>query len=79
MFPVPGYFEMVPLVSKYLWRKGYLRIPDMCTPGDDAKPCVMGCPAELYESRGMTPYDVLMDVHALAWSAHTSNGTIVSI
>lgn len=67
---------MVPLVTKYLWRKGYLRIPDTCEPGEE---CDIGCPVEVYESRGMTPYDVLVDVNALAWAAHTSSGTIVSM
>lgn len=71
-----GYYEMVPLVTKYLWRKGYLRIAETCNLDED---CEIGCPAEIYESRGMTPYDVLVDVNALAWSAHTSGGTIVSM
>ena len=35
----------------------------------DSSTCRSSCPAELYESRGMTSYDVLMDVHALYWVA----------
>ncbi|CAM9764660.1 unnamed protein product, partial [Ectocarpus sp. 4 AP-2014] len=64
-----GYYESVPLVTKFLWRKGYLSIPDTC---DKGTPCQTSCPAKLYESKGMTPYDVLVDVHALLWTAHSS-------
>ena len=75
---LPGssrYAESLPLVTKYLWRKGYLRIPDTCTVGGDD--CITKCPSNLYEAKGMTPYDVLMDVHALTWMAHTTQGTLV--
>lgn len=65
----------MPLVSKYLWRKGWMRIPTSCTVGED---CVTTCPTNLYEDRGMTPYDVLMDVHALAWLASATGGMLVS-
>lgn len=73
---------MTPLISKYLWRKGYLRVPESCsveTDGTgDTSTCRASCPAELYESRGMTPYDVLIDVHALLWIGRFSGGVIVS-
>lgn len=45
----------------------------------DSSSCRASCPAELYESRGMTPYDVLMDVHALYWIAEGAGGVIVSV
>lgn len=78
-----GFYESTPLVTKFLWRKGYLRFPDKCsvegTIGtSDTSTCRTSCPAEIYESKGMTPYDVLVDVHALMWEAPSSKGTIVS-
>lgn len=45
----------------------------------DSSSCRASCPAELYESRGMTPYDVLMDVHALFWIAGFTSGVLVSV
>ncbi|CAM9369255.1 unnamed protein product [Laminaria digitata] len=72
-----GYAESVPLVSKYLWRKGYLRIPDTCTAGGGEGDCITTCPSHLYEAKGMTPYDVLMDVQAMMWLAHTTQGALV--
>ncbi|CAB1119544.1 TYR [Ectocarpus sp. CCAP 1310/34] len=70
-----GYYESVPLVTKFLWRKGYLSIPDKCEVGES---CQTSCPSELYESKGMTPYDVLMDVHALMWTSHTASSLVYS-
>ncbi|CAM9333791.1 unnamed protein product, partial [Ascophyllum nodosum] len=68
-----GYSQMAVLITKYLWRKGYLRLPQTCNVEEDgtgdSSTCRSSCPAELYESRGMTPYDVLVDVHALYWVA----------
>lgn len=69
-----GYFMLAPLVTKYLWRKGYLRTPEFCLAGDT---CVASCPSEVYESRGMNVYDVLMDVDALAWMATLTQGILV--
>ena len=45
----------------------------------DSYSCRASCPAELYESRGMTAYDVLMDVHALYWIADGTGGVLVSL
>ena len=47
----PGYADEVPLMAKFLWRKGYLRIPTTCTEsehgtGDDST-CRASCPAEV--------------------------------
>ena len=71
---------MTVLMTKYLWRKGYLRLPEACDVEEDGagdfSTCRARCPAELYESRGMVPYDVLLDVHALYWAANA--GLIVS-
>ncbi|CAN0087203.1 unnamed protein product, partial [Scytosiphon promiscuus] len=78
-----GITAKVPLMSKFLWRKGYLRVPASCTVesegtrAGDSSTCRTSCPAELYESRGMTPYDVLMDVHALLWTAESAGGVLV--
>ncbi|CAN0073283.1 unnamed protein product [Ascophyllum nodosum] len=69
------YAQLTILISKFLWRKGYMRLPEACSSGDgdsgggDASACRASCPAELYESRGMTPYDVLLDTHAMYWVA----------
>ena len=72
---------MVPLIAKYLWRKGYLRVPDNCTVADsavaDSSACRTSCPSELYTSRGMMPYDVLMDVSAVHWFAGRTSGAVV--
>ncbi|CAM9578913.1 unnamed protein product, partial [Ectocarpus sp. 12 AP-2014] len=46
--------------TKILWRKGYLSIHDTC---DQGTPCQTSCRTKLYESKGMTPCDVLLDVH----------------
>ncbi|CAM9217833.1 unnamed protein product [Ectocarpus sp. 6 AP-2014] len=76
-----GYTNKVPLMSKYLWRKGYLRMPTSCSVESegtgDASTCRSSCPAELYESKGMKPYDVLMDVYALHWIAESAGGIVV--
>lgn len=69
-----GYYMLAPLITKFLWRKGYIRLPDRCNPGDS---CGASCPAHVYESRGMDEYDVLMDVHALAWMSTLTRGKIV--
>ena len=70
---------MVMMITKFLWRKGYMRIPEVCPLAkQEYSDCRASCPAELYESRGMTPYDVLMDVEALYWTARFSGGVIVS-
>lgn len=74
---------MPPLITKYLWRKGYLRTPDSCyadVNGGAGKSttCRASCPAEIYKSRGMSEYDVLLDVKALHWIANFSGGVIVS-
>ncbi|CAM9495225.1 unnamed protein product [Ectocarpus sp. 8 AP-2014] len=78
-----GYSNKVPLMSKYLWRKGYLRMPTSCSVASegtgDASTCRSSCPAELYESKGMKPYDVLMDVYALHWIAESAGGIVVSL
>lgn len=76
-----GFYESTPLVTKYLWRKGYLRFPDKCeVEGEigntDTTTCRTSCPAAIYESRGMTPYDVLMDVNALYWESAFTRGTV---
>lgn len=47
----PGYADEVPLMAKFLWRKGYLRMPTTCTEaehgtGDDST-CRSSCPAEV--------------------------------
>lgn len=68
-----GYYESPPLVTKFLWRKGYLRTPERC---GEAETCRASCPSHVYESRGMTPYDVLMDVKALHWEAANIKGLI---
>lgn len=81
---------MVVMVAKFLWRKGYLRLPESCSfplspaggeggqdTNDYDSSCRASCPAELYESRGMTPYDVLMDVNALYWTGRFTGGVIV--
>lgn len=81
---------MVVMVAKFLWRKGYLRLPESCSfplspaggeggqdTNDYGSSCRASCPAELYESRGMTPYDVLMDVNALYWTGRFTGGVIV--
>ena len=74
---------MVPLATKYLWRKGYLRVPKTCTEDEHGigrfSTCRASCPVELYESRGMTPYDVLVDAMALYWAAPFTAGVIVSL
>eukprot|EP00904_Undaria_pinnatifida_P008207 jgi/Undpi1/4516/HiC_scaffold_18.g07870.m1 len=75
------YSNMVPLISKFLWRKGYLRVPDTCSVeqsgGGDETSCRASCPEELYKTRGMSPYDVLMDVSAIHWFAETTKGTVI--
>lgn len=77
-----GYYGAVPLVTKYLWRKGYLRFPEECSNAEALKngkktsSCRASCPAELYESRGMTAYDVLVDVNALHWLAGFTSGKL---
>lgn len=60
-----------------------MRMPESCTSslrnGEyDGGDCKASCPAELYESRGMTPYDVLFDTVALHWLAPFTGGIIVS-
>lgn len=76
-----GYSSDVPLSAKYLWRKGYMRMPESCTSsilkGEyDGAECRATCPPELYESRGMTPYDVLFDAVVLHWLAPFTGGII---
>ncbi|CAN0067281.1 unnamed protein product, partial [Ectocarpus fasciculatus] len=76
-----GYSDSIPLMTKYLWRKGYLRTPKSCSVEEDgvgdSSTCRASCPAEVYENLGMTPYDVLMDTLALHWIAQGAGGTIV--
>ncbi|CAM9678592.1 unnamed protein product [Ectocarpus sp. 12 AP-2014] len=76
-----GYTDAIPLMTKFLWRKGYLRTPESCTAEKDgvgdSSTCRAGCPAEVYENLGMTPYDVLMDTLSLHWVAQSSGGVIV--
>eukprot|EP00752_Nemacystus_decipiens_P017229 g15434.t1 len=76
-----GYSNYVPALSKILWRKGYLRTPKTCSQEEhgigDASTCRSSCPSEVYESLGMTPYDVLMDTYALHWIAYGTEGIIV--
>ncbi|CAB1119543.1 unnamed protein product [Ectocarpus sp. CCAP 1310/34] len=76
-----GYTSAIPLLTKFLWRKGYLRTPESCTAEEDgvgdSSTCRAGCPAEVYENLGMTPYDVLMDIFSLHWIARLSGGIIV--
>ena len=78
-----GYSDLVPLITKYLWRKGYLRVPDTCTVegsgGGDDSTCRTACPSEFYEAQGMSPYDVLMDVNAVYWFAASTQGTVVRL
>eukprot|EP00904_Undaria_pinnatifida_P008202 jgi/Undpi1/4511/HiC_scaffold_18.g07865.m1 len=75
-----GLNAIIPLLSKYLWRKGYMRMPEMCTEEENGmgskSTCRASCPPELYESRGMTPYDVLEDTLALYWSAESAEHVI---
>eukprot|EP00903_Cladosiphon_okamuranus_P013777 g12823.t1 len=75
-----GYADEVPLMSKFLWRKGFLRMPTTCSvavdgDGDDST-CRASCPAEVYENLGMTPYDVLKDCLSAHWIAGKSGGTV---
>ncbi|CAN0081632.1 unnamed protein product, partial [Ectocarpus sp. 13 AM-2016] len=57
-----GYSASVAILAKALWRQGYLRVPNVCLQGRDgpgnASTCITSCPAQVYESLGMTPYDV---------------------
>lgn len=46
--------------------------------GSSSSTCTTSCPSYLYESKGMSPYDVLMDVHALYWEAGFTDGIVVS-
>ena len=59
-----------------------MRMPEMCTEEENGmgskSTCRASCPPELYESRGMTPYDVLEDTLALYWSAESAEHVIVS-
>ncbi|CAN0120597.1 unnamed protein product [Pylaiella littoralis] len=75
-----GYADEVPLMSKFLWRKGYLRIPTSCSEEEhgvgDTSTCRSSCPAEVYKNLGMTPYDVLTDSLALHWVAGKSGGIV---
>lgn len=71
-----GYNIAAVQLTKYMWRKGYLRVPNNCLPGDE---CIASCPSEIYESRGMSVYDVLMDVNALPWIASVTRGKLVRI
>ncbi|CBJ33028.1 Hypothetical Protein RRSL_02205 [Ectocarpus siliculosus] len=76
-----GYADEVPLMAKFLWRKGYLRMPTSCTEdehgtGDDST-CRASCPSEIYENLGMTPYDVLYDALSIHWVAGKSGGVVV--
>lgn len=61
---------------------GYLRIPESCTVEEsgvgDSSTCRSKCPVELYKTRGMTPYDVLVDTKALHWVATGAAGILVS-
>lgn len=47
-----GYADEVPLMAKYLWRKGYLRMPTSCTTDEhgtgDSSTCRSSCPAEVH-------------------------------
>ncbi|CAM9656056.1 unnamed protein product [Scytosiphon promiscuus] len=76
-----GYADQVILMAKYLWRKGYLRLPSSCTTEEhgvgDESTCRAGCPAEVYENLGMKPYDVLMDCLSLHWISGKTGGIIV--
>lgn len=50
-----GYADEVPMISKFLWRKGYLRMPTTCSEeehgvGDDST-CRASCPAEVKKKR----------------------------
>eukprot|EP00903_Cladosiphon_okamuranus_P019382 g17822.t1 len=76
-----GYSDTGLVMSKSLWRKGYLRMPSTCSQEEnglgDTTTCRSSCPAELYQSSGMTPYDVLMDALAIHWIASYAGGIIV--
>ncbi|CAM9580371.1 unnamed protein product [Ectocarpus fasciculatus] len=76
-----GYSASVAILSKALWRQGYLRVPNTCLQGRDgsgnASTCITSCPAELYESLGMTPYDVLVDTSAAYWVAESAGGAVM--
>lgn len=76
------YSQLTVLISKFLWRKGYMRLPEACSDEEDgagdSSTCRASCPAELYESRGMTPYDVLLDTHALYWAADLGSVVVSS-
>ncbi|CAN0341395.1 unnamed protein product, partial [Ectocarpus sp. 8 AP-2014] len=47
-----GYTDTVPLMTKFLWRKGYLRTPQSCTAEEDgvgdSSTCRAGCPVEVH-------------------------------
>ncbi|CAM9359341.1 unnamed protein product [Phaeothamnion confervicola] len=70
-----GLFGKVVLIAKALWRRGYLRVPESCA-GRSPEDCRTACPSELYESRGMDAYDVLLEANALLWTAKSSKGKI---
>jgi len=52
------------LIFKNLWRMGYARVPESCST-DHPSSCTVSCPAELYQSRGMTARDVLVKTDVL--------------
>ncbi|CAM9236405.1 unnamed protein product [Ectocarpus sp. 4 AP-2014] len=76
-----GYSASVAILAKALWRQGYLRVPNTCLQGRDgpgnASTCITSCPAELYESLGMTPYDVLVDTSAAYWVAEAAGDAVM--
>ncbi|CAM9781684.1 unnamed protein product, partial [Phaeothamnion confervicola] len=76
---VQGFSSIHLLVSKALWRRGYLRYPESCAADDDdsgEEGCKTSCPAALLAANNLTAYDVLLDTQALFWSARYSFGHI---
>ena len=70
-----GYNIAAVQLTKYVWRKGYLRLPEHCAAHEH---CTASCPEEIYKSRNMSVYDVLIDVNAPQWLASVAHGKLVS-
>lgn len=64
------------LMSKIVWRHGFLRCNDLCTEGvDSLDDCTCTCPTQYLEAR--TPYDIVVhDTGVMHWMSMYSNGKI---
>jgi hypothetical protein len=64
------------LMSKVLWRHGFVRCDDTCTEGEtDLKDCTCTCPAEYLER--FTPYEILTtETGILHWLSSYSLGKV---